>query len=100
MAVEAAQEMKRRLRMLNGSLVEQGYPSLSHGIGIHTGEVVAANIGSPDRLSYTLIGDTVGDLQNDPKSDTLGQAGLGMRTDRCLDFRHKGKRKESGVRQF
>jgi adenylate cyclase len=59
MAVEAAQEMKRRLRTLNGSLVEQGYPPLSHGIGIHTGEVVAANIGSPDRLSYTLVGDTV-----------------------------------------
>jgi adenylate cyclase len=59
LAVEAAQEMKRRLRTLNGALVEQGYPPLSHGIGIHTGEVVAANIGSPDRLSYTLVGDTV-----------------------------------------
>jgi adenylate cyclase len=59
MAVEAAQEMKRRLRTLNGALMEQGYPALSHGIGIHTGEVVAANIGSPDRLSYTLVGDTV-----------------------------------------
>jgi adenylate cyclase len=59
MAVEAAQEMKRRLRTLNGALGEQGYPPLSHGIGIHTGEVVAANIGSPDRLSYTLVGDTV-----------------------------------------
>jgi adenylate cyclase len=59
MAVEAAREMKQRLRTLNGSLVEQGYPPLSHGIGIHTGEVVAANIGSPDRLSYALVGDTV-----------------------------------------
>ena len=59
MAVESALEMNRRLRTLNGALVEQGYPPLSHGIGIHTGEVVAANIGSPDRLSYTLMGDTV-----------------------------------------
>ena len=47
MAVESALEMNRRLRTLNGALVEQGYPPLSHGIGIHTGEVVAANIGSP-----------------------------------------------------
>jgi adenylate cyclase len=59
MAVEAAQEMRRRIQTLNSSLVEQGYPPLCHGIGIHTGEVVAANIGSPDRLSYTLVGDTV-----------------------------------------
>jgi len=26
---------------------------------LHTGHVVAANIGSPDRLSYLLVGDTV-----------------------------------------
>ena len=32
---------------------------LKHGIGVHTGEVLAANIGSPDRLSYAMVGDTV-----------------------------------------
>ena len=37
----------------------RGQPPLSHGIGIHTGEVLAANIGSPSRLSYALVGDTV-----------------------------------------
>jgi adenylate cyclase len=58
-AVRAAREMTARLRVLNDALAKQGYPALSHGIGIHTGEVVAANIGSPDRLSYTLVGDTV-----------------------------------------
>jgi adenylate cyclase len=58
-ATHAAQEMTTRLRSLNEALVQQGYPALSHGIGIHTGEVVAASIGSPDRLSYTLVGDTV-----------------------------------------
>jgi hypothetical protein len=29
---------------------------------------------------------SVGDLQNGPKSDILGQASAGIRTDRSLDF--------------
>jgi adenylate cyclase len=59
MAVQAALDMQKRLRSVNESLQRRGYPPLAHGIGIHTGEVLAANIGSPDRLSYALVGDTV-----------------------------------------
>jgi adenylate cyclase len=59
MAVQAALAMRQRLESVNAKLGQRGYPPLAHGIGIHTGEVVAANIGSPDRLSYTLVGDTV-----------------------------------------
>jgi class 3 adenylate cyclase len=58
-AFRAALEMSCRLRMLNTHLATQGKPTLQHGIGLHTGQVVAANIGSPDRLSYLLVGDTV-----------------------------------------
>jgi adenylate cyclase len=32
---------------------------LEHGIGIHTGAVLAGNIGSKDRISYAMVGDTV-----------------------------------------
>jgi adenylate cyclase len=59
LAVQAALEMEKRLRDFNKEVEGRGFPPLAHGIGIHTGEVVAANIGSPDRLSYTLVGDTV-----------------------------------------
>ena len=51
--------MRRRLIGLNTQFKAKGWPSLRHGIGIHTGEALAANIGSPDRLSYLLVGDTV-----------------------------------------
>lgn len=58
-AVEAALDMRDRLARLNERLLNQNLPGLSHGIGVHTGSAVAANIGSPDRLSYALVGDTV-----------------------------------------
>ena len=54
-----ALDMEKRLKTLNKRFAREGRPQLSHGIGIHTGQVLAANIGSPDRLSYLLVGDTV-----------------------------------------
>jgi class 3 adenylate cyclase len=58
-ALRAGLEMNRRLIGLNERLADQGLPNLRHGIGIHTGQALAANIGSPDRLSYLLVGDTI-----------------------------------------
>lgn len=58
-AVDAALEMRTRLSRVNLDLARQGYPALRHGIGLHTGNVVAANIGSSQRLSYALVGETV-----------------------------------------
>jgi adenylate cyclase len=58
-AIDAALEMRKRLSRVNLALSKQGYPPLRHGIGLHAGKVVAANIGSPQRLSYALVGETV-----------------------------------------
>jgi len=37
----------------------KGLPEFHIGIGLHSGEAVVGNIGSPKRLEYTVIGDTV-----------------------------------------
>ena len=76
-AVDAALDMRRRMSQVNLDLSRQGYPPLRHGIGLHTGKVVAANIGSPQRLSYALVGETVNiasriqDLNKDLDTDIL-----------------------------
>ena len=59
MAVNAALEMNFRLAKINAHLKSEGLALLRHGIGIHSGSVLAGNIGSPDRLSYAMVGSTV-----------------------------------------
>jgi adenylate cyclase len=58
-AVKASLEMKNRLNLLNSRLKQKNDVALYHDIGIHSGIVLAANIGSPNRLSYGIIGKTV-----------------------------------------
>jgi class 3 adenylate cyclase len=58
-AVAAAREMQQRLAAWNAARAAAGKHTLRHGIGIHTGSVIAGNIGSSERLSYALVGDAV-----------------------------------------
>jgi adenylate cyclase len=58
-AVAAAKSMRARLAAWNAARGRDGKPVLRHGIGVHSGTVLAGNIGSEERLSYTLVGDAV-----------------------------------------
>jgi adenylate cyclase len=58
-AVRAALQMQDQLARLNAELAERQLPPLRQGIGIHFGEVVAGNLGSSERLEYSVIGATV-----------------------------------------
>jgi class 3 adenylate cyclase len=59
MAVETALQMRRRLQVLNEKRRSIGESPIQHGIGIHTGTVLAGSVGSPERLVYAMVGDAV-----------------------------------------
>ncbi len=58
-AVQAAADMVNGSKALSEELMAQFGRTVSFGIGVHVGEAVVGNIGSPQRMDYTAIGDTV-----------------------------------------
>jgi adenylate cyclase len=58
-AVRAAIDMLNRVHALADRWKELGAPDFRIGVGIHTGKAVVGTVGSPRRLDYTAIGDTV-----------------------------------------
>ncbi len=58
-ALECAIEIQALTPALNRELVELGAPEVSFGIGLHTGEAVAAHFGGGRRRQYDVVGDTV-----------------------------------------
>ena len=58
-AIRAALEMRMALKELNSDRSAREKPPFSHGIGIHSGKVLAGNSGSEEQSAYALIGNTV-----------------------------------------
>lgn len=104
-AVRAALAMRRKLEEFNtkGIVPHQ----VRFGVGLHTGILVAGNIGTEARLEYTVIGDTVNvasrieSLNKDLDSTLLMSEDVfrglapelkdSLRVERCENVRVKGK---------
>ena len=59
MSLTAAHSMLHRQRALNERWLAASKAPFGIGIGISTGPVAAAMLGSEERVEYTLVGDTV-----------------------------------------
>jgi adenylate cyclase len=58
-AVTAAQELFRGVASVSSEMEKAGWPGLRIGVGINTGPAIVGSVGSPKRMEYTAIGDTV-----------------------------------------
>ena len=90
-AVQAAIQMMKRLETTNQPWTAQyGFP-INIGIGINTGEVFLGNIGSPERMEFTVIGDTVNIASRFSGVAAPGQILVTRETLNCLgsDIHHR-----------
>ncbi len=78
-ACRAAIAIWRALSVDNAQRVDQGLKPIQVRIGIHFGPVVVGDIGAPNRINYTIVGDTVNAAQRleslgkvvDPKAEVI-----------------------------
>lgn len=55
-AVYAAAEAQLNIDQLNRPREETGLPAFDYGLGMHVGDVIYGNVGVPDRVDFTVIG--------------------------------------------
>ncbi|MGD8631198.1 MAG: DUF427 domain-containing protein [Gammaproteobacteria bacterium] len=58
-AIEAARDAQRQIARLNQQRTAEGANAIGFGIGMHIGELMYGNIGTPGRLDFTVIGSAV-----------------------------------------
>ena len=59
LAILCADEVLRKIKELQQKWLNEGKPKIDVGVGINSGEVFLGNIGTQERMEYTVIGDTV-----------------------------------------
>lgn len=94
-AVRAAVEMQQAIKQLNTEWAERdGSPPLLVAIGINTGPAVVGNVGSPERMDYTLIGEDV-NLASRTEALTKLFETLVLVSERSYDVLPEGEVKDS-----
>jgi adenylate cyclase len=101
-AVACAVAMQLAMPTVNAKNLADGLPPVEMGIGLHTGEVVAGNIGSKKRAKYGVVGAAV-NMTSRIESYTVGgqilvseetraacQTGAPLRIDGRLEIEPKG----------
>lgn len=58
-ACEAVLRARERAAEMNRAWAAEGKPELRTRFGVHVGEAIVGNIGSADRMNYTVLGDAV-----------------------------------------
>jgi adenylate cyclase len=61
-ALRAEHRFRRNMSSLNARRTESGRPTTSAYVGLHVGEVFYGNIGSEDRLDFTVVGPAVNEV--------------------------------------
>jgi adenylate cyclase len=83
-AVSAACGMHAAQGVVNCAWETEGLPPFGLGLGLSTGEVAAALLGSDERLEYTLVGDTVNLAQRLQQLAAAGETVLSEPTMRAV----------------
>ena len=61
-ALDAAAQAQEAVRVLNERRLKEGSPTTEMYLGLHVGEVFYGNIGSEDRLDFTVVGPAVNEV--------------------------------------
>ena len=85
-AVVAAASMHALQNEINVTWETEGLPAFGLGIGLSTGEVAAALLGSEERLEYTLVGDTVNLTQRLQQLASAGETVISEPTKNALSL--------------
>ncbi len=84
-AVRSALAMQKCNDELNAVRTAENRPTLDIGIGMNTGDAIAGLIGSPERLEFTVIGDSVNTAKRFCDLAGPGQVVIGAPTFSCVE---------------